>query len=93
MSQSIELHPDPPAAPIGPGGHRLPAALLAAAADLAHWQQRALCAQTDPDAFFPEQGASTAEAKAVCARCPVTAECLEHVLAHDERFGVWAGMS
>ena len=93
MSQPIEVHPDPPGAPSNLGGHRVSAALLAAAADREDWQQRALCAQTDPEAFFPEQGGSTAEAKAVCARCPVTAECLEHVLVHDERFGVWAGLS
>ena len=23
------------------------------------WQERALCAQTDPEAFFPEKGGST----------------------------------
>jgi WhiB family redox-sensing transcriptional regulator len=27
------------------------------------WQDRALCAQTDPEAFFPEKGGSTREAK------------------------------
>ena len=32
------------------------------------WQERALCAQTDPEAFFPEKGGSTREAKRVCAR-------------------------
>lgn len=32
-----------------------------------------------------------AEAKAVCARCPVTAECLAYALVHDERYGVWGG--
>src|SRR4029450_3259898 len=25
------------------------------------WQERALCAQTDPEAFFPEKGGSTRE--------------------------------
>src|SRR5690242_3339131 len=29
------------------------------------WQERALCAQTDPEAFFPEKGGSTREAKRV----------------------------
>ena len=57
------------------------------------WQDRGLCAQADPEAFFPEKGGSTREAKAVCSRCPVTAECLEYALAHDERFGIWGGMS
>ena len=50
------------------------------------WQERALCAQTDPEAFFPEKGGSTREAKRVCMSCEVRSECLEYALAHDERF-------
>ena len=57
------------------------------------WQDRALCAQTDPEAFFPEKGGSTREAKRVCRSCEVRAECLEYALEHDERFGIWGGMS
>ena len=45
------------------------------------WQERALCAQTDPEAFFPEKGGSTREAKKVCLGCDVRAECLEYALA------------
>jgi len=57
------------------------------------WQGRALCAQTDPEAFFPEKGGSTREAKRVCAKCDVRQECLDYALDHDERFGIWGGMS
>ncbi len=57
------------------------------------WQDRALCAQTDPEAFFPEKGGSTREAKRVCRGCEVRAECLEYALEHDERFGIWGGLS
>lgn len=57
------------------------------------WQERALCAQTDPEAFFPEKGGSTREAKKVCRACEVRAECLEAALANDERFGIWGGLS
>jgi len=57
------------------------------------WQDRALCAQTDPEAFFPEKGGSTREAKKVCTGCEVRAECLEYALANDERFGIWGGLS
>ena len=57
------------------------------------WQDRALCAQTDPEAFFPEKGGSTREAKRVCLTCEVRVECLEYALAHDERFGIWGGLS
>lgn len=57
------------------------------------WQRDALCAQTDPEAFFPEKGGSTREAKSVCAACSVKAECLEYALLNDERFGIWGGLS
>lgn len=57
------------------------------------WQERALCAQTDPEAFFPEKGGSTREAKRVCLTCDVRNDCLEYALANDERFGIWGGMS
>ncbi|RJQ68174.1 WhiB family transcriptional regulator [Pseudonocardiaceae bacterium YIM PH 21723] len=57
------------------------------------WQENALCAQTDPEAFFPEKGGSTREAKRICTGCEVRAECLEYALAHDERFGIWGGLS
>ena len=57
------------------------------------WQERALCAQTDPEAFFPEKGGSTREAKRICARCEVKAECLAYALEHDERYGIWGGLS
>ena len=43
------------------------------------WQERALCAQT--------------EAKRICTTCEVRAECLEYALEHDERFGIWGGLS
>ena len=57
------------------------------------WQERALCAQTDPEAFFPEKGGSTREAKRICMGCEVRDACLEYALAHDERFGIWGGLS
>ena len=57
------------------------------------WQERSLCAQTDPEAFFPEKGGSTREAKKVCLTCEVRDECLESALMNDERFGIWGGLS
>jgi WhiB family redox-sensing transcriptional regulator len=59
----------------------------------ASWQERALCAQTDPEAFFPEKGGSTREAKRICTGCEVRGDCLEYALEHDERFGIWGGLS
>lgn len=57
------------------------------------WQSDALCAQTDPEAFFPEKGGSTRDAKKVCGSCNVRSQCLEYALANDERFGIWGGLS
>jgi WhiB family transcriptional regulator, redox-sensing transcriptional regulator len=57
------------------------------------WMDSALCAQTDPEAFFPEKGGSTREAKRTCRACEVRAECLEYALEHDEHYGVWGGLS
>ena len=57
------------------------------------WQHRALCSQTDPEAFFPEKGGSTREAKRICEGCEVRSECLDYALANDERFGIWGGLS
>lgn len=57
------------------------------------WKFDGLCASADPEAFFPEKGGSTKDAKAVCHRCPVEAICLEYALANEERFGIWGGKS
>lgn len=61
--------------------------------DELEWHDKALCAQTDPEAFFPEKGGSTREAKRICESCEVRQECLEYALANDERFGIWGGLS
>lgn len=57
------------------------------------WQSDSLCAQTDPEAFFPEKGGSTRDAKKICTTCEVKAQCLEYALQNDERFGIWGGLS
>ena len=49
-------------------------------------KKKALCAETDPEAFFPEKGGSTREAKKVCMACEVRVECLDYALENDERF-------
>ena len=49
------------------------------------WQERALCAQTDPEAFFPEKGGSTREAKRVCLSCDVRSQCLEYFLFFKQK--------
>ncbi|WNB99190.1 WhiB family transcriptional regulator [Streptomyces sp. CGMCC 4.7035] len=62
------------------------------ASDIA-WQDQALCAQTGADFFFPEPGSSVREAKRICGLCRIRSACLEYALTHDERFGVWGGLS
>jgi WhiB family transcriptional regulator, redox-sensing transcriptional regulator len=57
------------------------------------WQADSLCAQTDPEAFFPEKGGSTRDAKKICSSCEVKSRCLEYALENDERFGIWGGLS
>jgi WhiB family redox-sensing transcriptional regulator len=57
------------------------------------WQARAACIGLGPDLFFPERGELTADARAVCARCPVSAECREYALSTAEKFGIWGGTS
>lgn len=51
------------------------------------WRLAALCAETDPEAFYPEVGQSGAEALAICGRCDVQRECLEDALAMEARIG------
>lgn len=57
------------------------------------WQVAANCLGVDPDLFFPERGASTREAKAVCKGCQVREDCLEFALTNGEKFGIWGGLS
>jgi WhiB family redox-sensing transcriptional regulator len=78
--------------PAAPGGGEVLLGLFGPAEEQT-WQERALCAQTDPEAFFPEKGGSTREAKRICSTCEVRSECLDYALEHDERFGIWGGLS
>ena len=57
------------------------------------WRKQAACRGLDAEIFYPvtEDEADAAEAKAVCAVCPVRQACLEHAMAHREREGVWGG--
>lgn len=53
----------------------------------------ALCAQVDPELWFPERGESSEEAKAICRRCPERLPCLSWALEANEEFGVWGGLT
>jgi WhiB family redox-sensing transcriptional regulator len=65
----------------------------ALAIDELSWQDYANCRGADADLFFPERGASTRRAKAICGACEVQNECLDFALRHGEKFGIWGGMS
>ena len=54
------------------------------------WAAEAACRDMGPAVFFVERNS---DAKAVCAGCPVQAECLAYALTHNERHGVWGGTS
>lgn len=55
------------------------------------WTGNALCAQTNPEEFFPVQGGTPKHAKLICAQCPVINDCLSYALANREQWGVWGG--
>jgi WhiB family redox-sensing transcriptional regulator len=60
------------------------------------WLARAACQDEDPELFFPISdlgpGAQqVANAKAVCARCPVRAECLSYALDNGLGNGIFGG--
>ena len=57
------------------------------------WMGDALCAEVDPEVWFQDAGGSVREAKAVCAKCTVTAECLDAALANNERYGIFGGLT
>ena len=62
------------------------------------WRYRAACRNQDPELFFPvgSDGPALlqiAEAKSVCARCEVVAECLAWALESGQDAGVCGGMS
>jgi WhiB family transcriptional regulator, redox-sensing transcriptional regulator len=67
---------------------------LLAAAEKTSWMDHAACSEIGDDAlWFPEKGQNLRNAKRICQACEVRAECLEYALAHDERWGIWGGLS
>ena len=57
------------------------------------WMDRALCAEVDPDLFFPGKGdwAQAFRAKVVCRRCDVREKCLAYAVENQEMHGIWGG--
>lgn len=63
-----------------------------------------ICAQTDPDLFFPKENfmpdgitvhssryESESSAKALCGTCPYAQRCLEYALENPGVHGIWGG--
>lgn len=71
----------------------------------APWQEQALCAEVGPEIFFapddPDEAVlyTSAEARAICLRCPVRDACLEDAMTREgdtdrgKRAGIWGGLS
>lgn len=57
------------------------------------WKALGNCVGVNAELFYPERGASTREAKAVCDACVVREECLEFAVVNGEKFGIWGGLS
>lgn len=67
--------------------------------DVWDWQRQAACRNLDSSTFFHPDGERGVKrqvrenrAKAICAECPVRAECLDHSLRVEEPYGIWGGM-
>ena len=65
------------------------------------WQFRAACRGQEAALFFApahferkeEKDAREAQAKRICAGCPVQEECLEYALRIREPHGIWGGLN
>jgi WhiB family transcriptional regulator, redox-sensing transcriptional regulator len=79
-------------------------ALLSRAADApgrdeGYWRRRAACRGEEPELFFPVGSAGPAalaqiaEAKKICARCPVRQACLVFAMATGQEYGIWGGLT
>lgn len=58
------------------------------------WMARAACRNADHDLFFGNTGSTVAQAKAICAECPVRLHCLDYAnreLQGESNHGIWGG--
>ena len=71
--------------------------LMSILGPLPEWMADAVCAQTDPELWFPERGEPAHAARAICATCPVRERCLAWAMAQEGdlprayRHGIWGG--
>lgn len=80
---------------------RAPSPRRATTDEFDRWRAKAACRNDRGVPFYPpshherrpERRARELAAKEICSGCPVRTSCLEHALAHDERYGVWGGLT
>jgi len=53
----------------------------------------AACKGTDTTVFFPVSETFAGGAKAICATCPVSEQCLEYAIQTRQPDGVWGGLT
>lgn len=56
------------------------------------WMLQAACRGVDTDLFFSSDVSDIAQAKAICAKCPVAAEC-RAFRRKTKSVGVWGGVA
>jgi WhiB family redox-sensing transcriptional regulator len=52
----------------------------------------ALCAEVDPEIFFPIKGSAQSQAfkaKSICRKCPIIDKCLSYAVKHTDLDGIW----
>jgi WhiB family redox-sensing transcriptional regulator len=58
---------------------------------LGTWVLAGACRGQDPELWFSADPADLQRVQAICARCPVRAQCSAAAEANAERYGVWGG--
>lgn len=58
------------------------------------WMASAVCAQIDPEIWFPDhrRDGRVAQAIELCQGCPVIRECRDYADEIDADYGVWGGV-
>ena len=57
------------------------------------WEKSAVCAQVDPELWFPEATNAFSPALKLCNGCPVQRECLKESFDARMEFGIWGGVT
>jgi WhiB family redox-sensing transcriptional regulator len=78
---------------------KAPAAMVRYAPDTLdrpdRWSTDAACRETDPELFYPDptDALTIAQAKTICAGCPVRQTCADDALTRREKHGIWGGLT